>query len=222
MKRKVKSEEELLALFDDKGYSVYKGDWSIEDITFLENMFTYCDKELIVIEENIEYDFIMEESPYYSFMEEWLEPLEDFKGIDGAWDKDKTGIEEFTKPPFTVQSDHREMKAENAPIQEEEEEVDFSVSSICKDRLGEGKKSDWTKKHYDFKYTLTPEDIKKGEIVLDPWFIASQWKLSEKDKGSCLLFHSLKTIARFGEKNDPIREIDALTYQSEALKRFFK
>jgi len=79
-----------------------------------------------------------------------------------------------------------------------------------------------TDKHYDFVYKLTEKDIAKGEIKIDPYFVASEWKLSEKDNGSCILFHILKTLTRFGKKegNDAKREIDAIISQANNLKRF--
>ena len=64
-------------------------------------------------------------------------------------------------------------------------------------------------KHYDFEYTINPNDIHSGCIRVDPYFIARQWKLGEKDN-SGVIFHILKTIARFGCKNTVEREIKAI------------
>ena len=67
-------------------------------------------------------------------------------------------------------------------------------------------------KHYDFTYKLTKEDIEKGEIRIDPYFVSEQWKLGEKDNSGAI-FHILKTIARFGVKNTKEREIKAILWQ---------
>ncbi len=74
----------------------------------------------------------------------------------------------------------------------------------------------WTDKHYDFSYTLTEDDIEKGEIKIDPYFVAYQWKLGEKDNSGAL-WHTFKGIARFGEKNSIEREIRAFHAQIKRL-----
>ena len=63
--------------------------------------------------------------------------------------------------------------------------------------------------HYNFTYTITEQDISAGILKLDPYFVAQQWKLGSKDD-SGVLFHCLKTICRFGDKNSREREINAL------------
>ena len=73
--------------------------------------------------------------------------------------------------------------------------------------------------HYDvFKYELTKEELENGFVRLDPYKVASIWKLGEKDSSGCL-FHMLKTIARFGVKggNSVERELGSL---EATLKRF--
>lgn len=82
--------------------------------------------------------------------------------------------------------------------------------------------SSYTDKHYDFTYKLSKEEIEKGEIKLDPYIVASAWKLGERDNNSGILFHILKTIPRFGLKNDEEREIQAIIKQAENLRRFIK
>lgn len=74
----------------------------------------------------------------------------------------------------------------------------------------------WTAKHYDNYYQLTPADIESGKIKVDAYFVSSMWKLGEKDNTG-VLFHNLKTIARFGDKNDIEREIRALYNQTKRL-----
>jgi hypothetical protein len=71
-------------------------------------------------------------------------------------------------------------------------------------------------KHYNFNYDLSAEDRKKSSIKVDPYFVANVWKLGEKDNTG-VLFHCLKTIARFSEKNSKEREIKALYKQIKRL-----
>ena len=78
----------------------------------------------------------------------------------------------------------------------------------------------WTDKHYDFTYTLTEKDIEQGSIKLDPYFISKQWKVGSKDDSGAL-FHILKTVARFGDKNDIEREVKALHAQVLGVARSF-
>ena len=78
----------------------------------------------------------------------------------------------------------------------------------------------WTDKHYDFTYTLTEKDIEQGSIKLDPYFISKQWKVGSKDDSGAL-FHILKTVARFGDKNDIEREVKALHAQVRGVARSF-
>jgi len=80
----------------------------------------------------------------------------------------------------------------------------------------ENTKENWTDKHYNFDYTLTEQDVKLGKIKIDPYFVSNIWKLGEKDN-SGILFHNLKTIARFGDKNSIEREIKALYNQVKRL-----
>lgn len=78
--------------------------------------------------------------------------------------------------------------------------------------------SDYSTQHYDFTYTLTESDIKAGFIKLDPYFVSNQWKVGSRDNSGAL-FHSLKTIARFGDKNSIDREIKALYNQAKSMAR---
>lgn len=75
---------------------------------------------------------------------------------------------------------------------------------------------EYSSSHYNSFYTLTEKDIKAGKIKLDPYFVSKQWQLGKKDD-SGILFHSLKTIARFGDKNSREREIKALYNQIKSL-----
>ena len=62
----------------------------------------------------------------------------------------------------------------------------------------------WSDKHYNFEYELSEEDIKKGKIKIDPYFVDKIWGI----KNGCL-FHILKTLARWGNKNTIERETKA-------------
>ncbi len=70
--------------------------------------------------------------------------------------------------------------------------------------------------HYDFTYELTGKDIGTDHIKVDPYFVAKQWCLGGKDNTG-VLFHILKTIARYGDKNSKSREIKALYLQIKRL-----
>lgn len=75
---------------------------------------------------------------------------------------------------------------------------------------------EWTDKHYDNNYTLTQKNIERGFVKIDPYRVSKQWRLGSKDE-SGVLFHILKTVARFGEKNSREREIKALYAQIKCL-----
>ena len=78
----------------------------------------------------------------------------------------------------------------------------------------------WTDSHYDTYYYLSEEDIEAGRIKLDTYLVAKVWKVGSKDDSGAL-WHSLKTINRFGQKNDVSREIQALYAQAKALARIY-
>jgi hypothetical protein len=84
--------------------------------------------------------------------------------------------------------------------------------------------SEWTDSHYDFYYLheLSDEEIRdrKVEIKIDPYFVNMHWKLNEKDSTGAL-FHNLKTIARFTDKNDIKREIKALYGQTKRMAELY-
>lgn len=70
--------------------------------------------------------------------------------------------------------------------------------------------------HYSFNYTLTDTDREKGVIKVDPYFVAKQWRLGSKDDTG-VLFHCLKNISRYSDKNSKEREIKALYLQVKRL-----
>ena len=75
---------------------------------------------------------------------------------------------------------------------------------------------EWSDKHYSFEYFVTVRDSEAGSIRVDPYFVSKQWQLGKKDDTGTI-FHILKTIARFGEKNSKEREIKALYAQVKRL-----
>ena len=81
-------------------------------------------------------------------------------------------------------------------------------------------KSEWTASHYDNYYHLTPKDIEAGRIKIDAYFVNKMWKLNQKDDTGGL-FHNLKTIARFSEKNSIERELKALYNQTKRMAELY-
>lgn len=76
--------------------------------------------------------------------------------------------------------------------------------------------------HYDkFVVKLTKEEIASGEIRLDPYRVALEWSLGTKDPSGAL-FHILKTIARYGDKNATSREIQAILATAKRLQDLTK
>jgi hypothetical protein len=80
--------------------------------------------------------------------------------------------------------------------------------------------TEWSDSHYDFSYELTEKDIEVGEIKIDPMFVSNHWKLGLKDP-SCIIYHQLKTLARFGDKNPVEREIVALYKQAKRMAEIY-
>lgn len=76
--------------------------------------------------------------------------------------------------------------------------------------------TEWTDKHYDNNYTLTQQDIERGFVKVDPYFVSKIWKIGSKDDSGAL-WHCFKAIARYGEKNSKEREIRALHAQIKRL-----
>lgn len=97
---------------------------------------------------------------------------------------------------------------------------DWMIEGIVKE-TPKNLSKEWTGSHYDFYYNLTEEDIKKGKIKLDPYFVGKQWKIGSKDD-SGILVHQLKTIARFGSKNDIKREVKALYEQAKRMMEIYE
>jgi hypothetical protein len=70
--------------------------------------------------------------------------------------------------------------------------------------------------HYDFFYDLNTHEVLSQVLKVDPYFVSKQWRLGERDS-SGVLFHILKTLARFGDKNPEEREIKAIYLQIKRL-----
>lgn len=83
-------------------------------------------------------------------------------------------------------------------------------------KFGDFMNGEWTDSHYSFTYHISEEDKKNGTIKIDPYFVSKEWALGKKDD-SGVIFHILKTIARFGDKNSKDREIKAIYAQVKRL-----
>lgn len=81
-------------------------------------------------------------------------------------------------------------------------------------------KGEYSTAHYETYYELTEEDIRAGKIKMDAYFVGKVWKTGSRDDSGAL-WHTLKTIARFGEKNSVEREIKAIYNQAKALARIY-
>lgn len=71
--------------------------------------------------------------------------------------------------------------------------------------------ADFTSSKIDSHYTshlykLTEQDIKSGEILIDPYFVCKLWNLRERDDTGAL-FHILKNLSRDKQGNTIDREI---------------
>ena len=62
--------------------------------------------------------------------------------------------------------------------------------------------------HYD--------SMQLGEFRLDPYQVSLAWRLGEKDNTGGL-FHILKNISRFGEKNEKKRELQAIIFTANRM-----
>lgn len=79
------------------------------------------------------------------------------------------------------------------------------------------KPTEWTDKHYDFNYQLTKEDIEKGHVRVDAYFVNRMWKINQWDDTGAA-FHVLKTLPRIANNKNPLkRELVALKKQFDLL-----
>jgi ribosomal protein S21 len=97
---------------------------------------------------------------------------------------------------------YQEVFEEKIEEETETKETTKSVNEEKKDKLTG---------HYNFDY---------NGLKVDPYFVSNVWKLGSKDD-SGVLFHILKTIARFGEKNPIEREIKAMNASIKRLAELY-
>lgn len=90
------------------------------------------------------------------------------------------------------------------------------VYSTAKQDANGRNTNEWSDQHYSFEYPIQQADKESGSIRVDPYFVSKQWQLGKKDDTGTI-FHILKTIARFGDKNSKEREIKALYAQVKRL-----
>lgn len=96
------------------------------------------------------------------------------------------------------------------------EMVRLFVCSTAKQDAHDRNTNEWSDQHYSFEYPIQQADKESGSIRVDPYFVSKQWQLGKKDDTGTI-FHILKTIARFGDKNSKEREIKALCAQVKRL-----
>ena len=84
------------------------------------------------------------------------------------------------------------------------------------DRVNE-LESNWSDEHYNHFYKLTKDDIERGEVKVDAYFVNRMWKINSwEDTGAG--FHILKTLPRIANnKNSLKRELVALKKQVDIL-----
>lgn len=99
---------------------------------------------------------------------------------------------------------------------EDHNSKEMDTEEFIKEHTKQDEEAKSIDKHYSFDYTLSEQDIKKGNIKIDPYFVSNTWQLGAKDNTG-VIFHCLKTLARFGTKNDKVREITALYKQVKRL-----
>lgn len=76
---------------------------------------------------------------------------------------------------------------------------------------------EWTDRHYDFNYQLSQEDIEKGSVRVDAYFVNRMWKINQWDDTGAA-FHVLKTLPRIANNKNPLkRELVALKKQVDLL-----
>lgn len=170
----------------------------------------------------------------------WKETLEEHKRYSdfemrpelddsncSTYNPDETPYDELehSDDNVTVVSDHiAELAARTLKECSEgksvREAAEHSAKAWAKLAAAAAEKSEWTATHYDNYYHLTEADIKSGKIKVDAYFVNKMWKLNEKDDTGAL-FHSLKTIARFGDKNPIERELKALYAQTKRMAELY-
>lgn len=78
---------------------------------------------------------------------------------------------------------------------------------------------EWTDEHYNFDYKLTPEDIEKGSVRIDAYFVNRMWNINQADDTGAA-FHLLKTLTRLSNNKNPLeRELTAIVEQAKILAK---
>lgn len=134
---------------------------------------------------------------YYGRSGVAVKPASNYRLATNITNDNMVGYETFGENPLILLNTKEDIKEDEKSIED----------SFCQD-------------HYNLYYTLTEKDIEAGKIKVDAYWVAKQWKTGSRDDSGAL-WHSLKTIARFGEKNDKAREIKALYNQALALARIY-
>tara|TARA_R100000544_G_C2227147_1_gene61606 strand:+ start:844 stop:1968 length:1125 start_codon:yes stop_codon:yes gene_type:complete len=100
--------------------------------------------------------------------------------------------------------------------------LDECEKDVLKSKEDEENLSTWTDKHYDFNYTLTEEDIEKGILKIDPYFVNRMWRINSWDDTGAA-FHSLKNYARICNGKNPLeRDLKSLYKQVKRLCELHK
>lgn len=227
-KYRLKSKEDLERILMEDGFVKNEyGDWEHPDrMYFLGSMFGTCP------------GFILTDGPWKSC---YISGEREEGNFSCGWTLDMAWVEEIPEciPPIENPDDNVVCCGES---EVHIDPLDYGVSSFAKDRLVDDAKdileikSDipllkdtpmakedttiFTDKHYDFTYQITQEDIDRGYIKLDPYFISKQWQLGSKDESGAL-WHIFKTIARFGVKNPIEREIKAMEASIKRMKDLY-
>lgn len=147
-------------------------------------------------------------------------PFENWKkDIGKGWhfvreNKDSSLVKAYTPEAKGMVAKEDVLASFSVPV--DNKDIEQQESSKGEVEVYSAEASVWSDKHYDFTYTLTEEDIGAGEIKIDPYFVADQWKLGEKDN-SGVIFHILKTCSRYKCKHKEEREIKAIYGQIKRL-----
>ncbi len=83
-------------------------------------------------------------------------------------------------------------------------------------------KSEFSTSHYDNYHVLSQEEISNGRVRVDAYMVSRACKFGERDHGSGILFHMLKTLLRMGNKasNSLQREVDAIKAQADIVSKY--
>jgi hypothetical protein len=160
-------------------------------------------------------DDLWVDNPHCAQVENYRWTLLNVSGDIIKWRFHKPEDAEYYKQPKTAQPSSKPiMEASfdpaSIPLRIVRDTEEMSVMNGPSDHpVPIDRRSGGIDSHYNFSYRLTQWDVDMGSIKLDPYFVSQQWNLGSKDSTG-VIFHLLKTIARFGDKNGKEREINAL------------